>query len=641
MNIIIPLAGSGNRFKEDGYTVPKPLIPVLGEPMIFHVIRSLQLQEDDVIYIVYSKELESHQFQSIVYKEFHDLHIHFIPIQHPTRGAAETVLCGLQSIQNLWHKTILVDGDTFYGSDILGFSRQDNRFAEGNIIFHFKDEGNQPIYSYIDIAKDGYVMNIKEKERISDCACTGAYVFRNGELLKTHCERVLNTDSRSAGEFYISDIYRSMLQGGEKVGAIHIEDFSCVGTPTQLKQYCMENDVFAGTKRFCFDLDGTLCTYPKVAGDYSTVEPIKRNVARLKYLKSLRHTIIINTSRGMGSNEQNAGAALASRYKDVFAFLEKHEIPYDEIYFGKPQADFYIDDLSVHSYSDIEKATGFYDDKIEPRHFNKIEYTRNGTVIKTTGNIGEINWYDNISIYKGNNSIGELIKHFPNVYSIDGFKIEMEKINGIPFSYLFINGSLTKSDVDLVLSTLDKIHNVSFAPSTIDIYANYSQKLLDRHSNFKYQKIDGQADEYYMFLLNKLNKYQSQDLGIAGIIHGDPVFSNVFLCPNRHIKFIDMRGKVGDVCTIYGDTMYDFAKVYQSLTGYDYILCDAEIKGEYNIDLLRFFEKKFTEKFGEKQLDWLKIITASLYFSLIPLHTDLEKQKKYFGLMKSLLNGKD
>lgn len=43
MNILIPAAGTGRRFAEDGYRGPKPLIPVLGEPMISHVIRSLHL----------------------------------------------------------------------------------------------------------------------------------------------------------------------------------------------------------------------------------------------------------------------------------------------------------------------------------------------------------------------------------------------------------------------------------------------------------------------------------------------------------------------------------------------------------------------------------------------------------------------
>ena len=47
--------------------------------------------------------------------------------------------------------------------------------------------------------------------------------------------------------------------------------------------------------RFCFDLDNTLVTYPKIANDYSSVEPIKKTIDFVRYLKKLGHTIIIHT----------------------------------------------------------------------------------------------------------------------------------------------------------------------------------------------------------------------------------------------------------------------------------------------------------------------------------------------------------
>ena len=53
--------------------------------------------------------------------------------------------------------------------------------------------------------------------------------------------------------------------------------------------------------------------------------------------------------------------------------LEKFNIPYDEIYFGKPYAHVYIDDLAVNCYDDLEKELGFYTDNISPRDFNEIK----------------------------------------------------------------------------------------------------------------------------------------------------------------------------------------------------------------------------------------------------------------------------
>jgi len=115
------------------------------------------------------------------------------------------------------------------------------------------------------------------------------------------------------------------------------------------------------------------------------------------------------------------------------------------------------------------------------------------------------------------------------------------------------------------------------------------------------------------------------------------VFSNIFLCDHQQIKFIDMRGRVGDVKTIFGDVFYDYAKIYQSLLGYDFIHNDCEINETYLGGLRDYFEESFVRMFYESQLGTLKTITACLLFSLIPLHRDADKQKKYFKLMEEIL----
>jgi hypothetical protein len=95
-----------------------------------------------------------------------------------------------------------------------------------------------------------------------------------------------------------------------------------------------------------------------------------------------------------------------------------------------------------------------------------------------------------------------------------------------------------------------------------------------------------------------------------------------------------MRGKQGEGCTIFGDAMYDYAKIYQSLIGYDYILNGTEINHLYIDDLKQHFESYFTP--GE--INDIKIITASLLFTLLPLHDEDEnKFNKYIKLIKNLI----
>ena len=118
--------------------------------------------------------------------------------------------------------------------------------------------------------------------------------------------------------------------------------------------------------RICFDLDNTLVTFPRITGDYNTVDPIIKNINYLRYLKSFGHTIIIYTARRMKTHKGNKGKVMADIGKITFDTLEKYSIPYDEIYFGKPQADVYIDDLALNCFDDMEKDLGFYMDTIKP-----------------------------------------------------------------------------------------------------------------------------------------------------------------------------------------------------------------------------------------------------------------------------------
>lgn len=93
-----------------------------------------------------------------------------------------------------------------------------------------------------------------------------------------------------------------------------------------------------------------------------------------------------------------------------------------------------------------------------------------------------------------------------------------------------------------------------------------------------------------------------------------------------------MRGKIGQKLSIYGDWLYDWAKLYQSLIGYDKILLDKTINNSYENEMILFFEEYFISLFSKEDLKNLKIITKSLLFSLIPLHNN-DKCVKFYNLI--------
>ena len=99
--------------------------------------------------------------------------------------------------------------------------------------------------------------------------------------------------------------------------------------------------------KFCFDLDGTLC-YTRVEGEhYRDVKPIPGAIETLQRLKKEGHYIIILTARNMVTHNSNMGKIIAHQSPIVIEWLNKHKIPYDELHFGKPVADYYVDDKAV------------------------------------------------------------------------------------------------------------------------------------------------------------------------------------------------------------------------------------------------------------------------------------------------------
>jgi len=96
--------------------------------------------------------------------------------------------------------------------------------------------------------------------------------------------------------------------------------------------------------RICIDLDGVICQLKKEGQTYDQLEPVPGAIEKLKQLKAAGHYIIIQTARHMKTCEGNVGRVQARIGSITLNGLEKNEVPYDEIYFGKPWAQIYIDD---------------------------------------------------------------------------------------------------------------------------------------------------------------------------------------------------------------------------------------------------------------------------------------------------------
>ena len=96
---------------------------------------------------------------------------------------------------------------------------------------------------------------------------------------------------------------------------------------------------------FCFDLDNVLCK--SFGNDYNKSIPIKKNIKVLDILKKKGHYIKIFTSRYMGRNKENKKLAIKQGYKFTKKQLKNWNVNYDELIFGKPSYDIFVDDKNL------------------------------------------------------------------------------------------------------------------------------------------------------------------------------------------------------------------------------------------------------------------------------------------------------
>jgi len=260
MIIIIPIGGIGQRFKEKGYKKPKALIDVCGKPIISYLLDNLNTDSIDYIFIPYNKEYKKYIFEDFLIKQYPKITFKFFCLENNTRGAAETInilLCKMISEQiiypinmidqqKMFDKPILcLDSDNFYLCDIV------KKWNGENCVFTFKDYITKPIFSYTKIDKNNLILDIKEKDKISNNACTGAYGFKSYYELFDYTQKIIKENKTQKSEFYTSGVIKEMLIDGHSFKNIEIlnKNYFSLGTPKQVNEY--ENP-------FIFDLDGTL-----------------------------------------------------------------------------------------------------------------------------------------------------------------------------------------------------------------------------------------------------------------------------------------------------------------------------------------------------------------------------------------------
>jgi dTDP-glucose pyrophosphorylase len=227
INVVVTMAGAGARFARAGYDLPKPLIPVFGEPMYRHAVRSLPLHLAGRLIFVIRRDGRSDAMRADIEETFGAYDPRVVVIDRLTRGQAETLLYA--ELELAFHYPVLVhNADSAYaGGDFEGVYRK----ADGALMTFDSDEDR---WSYAGVGADGRVTEVREKVPISRHASTGTYFFRSSTQLLRLVRDAIAAGETEKGEFYIGPLYNKMIAAGQTIVSVPVERFVSFGTPEDL-----------------------------------------------------------------------------------------------------------------------------------------------------------------------------------------------------------------------------------------------------------------------------------------------------------------------------------------------------------------------------------------------------------------------
>jgi len=234
MNIVIPLAGAGKRFRDAGYELPKPLINVLGKPMIQRVVENLPLREN-LIFLVNKQHREDYGIGDFLKAMRPGSEI--ISVDRMTEGAACTCLLAKHLIDND-APLLIANSDQLMEWDTAHFYQQSQKELDG-LIFTYNSVA--PNNSFVEIDGNGFVTRVAEKVVISNLASCGVYFFKKGRSFISAAEEMIAKNIRTNNEFYVCPSYSHLIERGLKVGIYPIRKHYHLGTPEDLAKYVLEN----------------------------------------------------------------------------------------------------------------------------------------------------------------------------------------------------------------------------------------------------------------------------------------------------------------------------------------------------------------------------------------------------------------
>jgi glucose-1-phosphate thymidylyltransferase len=219
MNIIVPMAGMGKRMRPHTLTVPKPLIPVAGKPIVQWLIEDIVKicgeGVNEVAFVIgrFGEEVEKNLLD-IAKQVGAQGKIYY---QDEPLGTAHAILCAKESLKG---NVSVVFADTLFKADFTL-----DRSKDAIIWVQKIDDPRQ--FGVVKVNSEGVITEFIEKpqEFVSDLAIIGIYYFKDGEYLREELQYLLDNDIKEKGEFQLTNAMENMKNKGYKFVPGKVEEW--------------------------------------------------------------------------------------------------------------------------------------------------------------------------------------------------------------------------------------------------------------------------------------------------------------------------------------------------------------------------------------------------------------------------------
>jgi NDP-sugar pyrophosphorylase family protein len=232
VNFVLPAAGLGSRFLEEGFTTPKPLLKLGDLPMIIWVVANSPILPIDTLTIISLKKhnVEKHIASFLVNAPFK---VNYLSIDELTDGAARTVALASRKISSD-EPLIVINSDQFLPSgyeELVQDLRSDPNFF-GSILTM---EANDDKWSFIGRTDQGKIDRVVEKKVISSEATVGIYAWSKNSIYLESFEYLISKNIKTNGEYYLAPSYQYLIQNKIEIKTFNLGPletaFFPLGTP--------------------------------------------------------------------------------------------------------------------------------------------------------------------------------------------------------------------------------------------------------------------------------------------------------------------------------------------------------------------------------------------------------------------------